>query len=194
MSRRHAAGLTLLEMIVVLMISGMALAIGFQALGQWQRAQASIGALGSEVRENTLTQHWLRDSLRGLSPVSEMPFTGNTTSLTGITLTPVTSGQGGSATVTWNLESGQQVLLQLEENGQTMQMPLRDAVSAYFTYLDADGTPHAEWPPALGTGQHLPAAILLTQERMEPLPPRVWVASIAGIRDPIPTFYDPADF
>ena len=37
--RRHARGLTLLEMLVVLMIAGMALAIGFQSLGQWRRAR-----------------------------------------------------------------------------------------------------------------------------------------------------------
>ena len=189
------SGLTLLEMIVVLRISGMALALGFQALVQWQRAQASIGAVGGQLREVTLTQDWLRDSLRGLTPVKEAPFAGDDLALSGITLTPVTAGQGGSATIAWRIESGPRGLeLSLEENGQAMQLPLPDSVSAHFSYLDEEGTSHRQWPPALGTGQHLPAAIVLTQERTEPLPSRVWVASIAGIREPIQTFYDIEDF
>ena len=60
------SGLTLLEMMVVLMIASMALALGFQSLGQWRRASTAIATLGSATRHSTLTESWLRESLRGL--------------------------------------------------------------------------------------------------------------------------------
>ena len=42
-------GLTLLEMMVVLLIAGMAVALGFQSLGQWRRANAAIFRPISEI-------------------------------------------------------------------------------------------------------------------------------------------------
>ena len=61
-------GLTLLEMMVVLLIAGMAVALGFQSLGQWRRANAAISSVSGAIQQTTLTESWLTDSLRGLIP------------------------------------------------------------------------------------------------------------------------------
>ena len=87
--RRYASGLTLLEMMVVLMIAGMALALGYQSLAQWRRAETSIAGLGGDLRQQRLAQQWFESSLRGLLPVESAAFVGDAARLSGVTTRPV---------------------------------------------------------------------------------------------------------
>lgn len=190
MSGRRASGFTLLEMIVVLMIAGMAVALGFQALGQWMRAEAAIAATGSSTRETVLTESWLRDSLRGLVPVQDPVFSGSADRLSGATLAPLLSGQGGFAPVAWRIDADAQGgWLVVEEHGRSLRLPLPDAAEAHFSYFDKEGEPHAQWPPALGLHDQLPAAIALTLESGG-APARVWLAVPAGGRNPVPEIFE----
>ena len=49
-------GLTLLEMMVVLLIAGMAITLAFQSLGQWRRANAAISSISGATQQTTLTE------------------------------------------------------------------------------------------------------------------------------------------
>src|SRR5690606_2078355 len=102
---RRAAGLTLLEMLVVLIIAGMALAIGFQSLGQWRRADAAINGLNAQTRQATLARSWLESSVRALVPVEDEEFSGDATGFAGVTLQPLLDSQGGATPVTWKAVS-----------------------------------------------------------------------------------------
>ena len=178
-------GLTLLEMMVVLLIAGMAVALGFQSLGQWQRANAAIANIGGAIQQATLTESWLTDSLRGLIPVPEATFEGSTDKLQGVTTLPVQSHQGGATEIQWSIgnEAGRQHLLLQEGADRRMELPLPGVRSARFAYMDKEGKLHAQWPPKLGLHEHLPAAILLSQD-MEDGGNRVWAAAISGSRNP----------
>ena len=178
-------GLTLLEMMVVLLIAGMAVALGFQSLGQWQRANAAIANIGGAIQQATLTESWLTDSLRGLIPVPEATFEGSTDKLQGVTTLPVQSHQGGATEIQWSIgnEAGRQHLLLQEGADRRMELPLPGVRSARFAYMDKEGKLHAQWPPKLGLHEHLPAAILLSQD-MEDGGSRVWAAAISGSRNP----------
>ena len=182
-ARQH--GLTLLEMMVVLLIAGMAVALGFQSLGQWQRANAAIANIGGAIQQATLTESWLTDSLRGLIPVPEATFEGSTDKLQGVTTLPVQSHQGGATEIQWSIgnEAGRQHLLLQEGADRRMELPLPGVRSARFAYMDKEGKLHAQWPPKLGLHEHLPAAILLSQD-MEDGGNRVWAAAISGSRNP----------
>lgn len=191
MVRTRQHGLTLLEMMVVLIIAGMALALGFQSLGQWRRAEAAISALGSQVRQQALARDWLQSSLRALTPVEADPFSGTADTLHGTTLQPVFAPQGGATPIDWRIvRDGDGLHLDLgEAGGSPVPLPLPAAATAEFAYLDAEGKSHDRWPPALGQQDHLPAAILLRMNEPDGRT-RLWGARIVGIRNPVPVFYE----
>lgn len=191
MDRPRQFGMTLLEMMVVLIIAAMALALGFQSLGQWRRAEAAISALGSQVRQQTLARDWLQSSLRALTPVEDDAFSGTRDALHGVTLQPIAATQGGATGIDWKIENGGSgVLLAVSEAGApALQLPLPAAAAAEFAYLDAEGELHEQWPPPLGQHDHLPAAILL-RIRDSDGRVRLWGAHIVGIRNPVPVFYE----
>lgn len=182
--RRYASGLTLLEMMVVLMIAGMALALGYQSLAQWRRAETSIAGLGGDLRQQRLAQQWFESSLRGLLPVESAAFVGDAARLSGVTTRPVLASQGGASAVEWRIDPETPALL-LEEDGKSLRLPLETTGTIRFVYLDQEGKEHDQWPPKLGLHPHLPAAIALVQQPANGQRPRYWLAAIAGRPDPV---------
>lgn len=182
--RRWQHGLTLLEMMVVLLIAGMAITLGFQSLGQWQRANAAISSISGATQQTALTESWFESSLRSLIPLKEVEFAGKSDHLTGIAVQPVQSHQGGATEVEWSIrrEDGEQHLI-LIEGGKRLDLPLPGVVESSFGYLDKDGRLHDQWPPKLGLHDQLPAVIVLTQ-KMDDGNQRLWAANITGARNP----------
>ena len=192
--RYHASGLTLLEMIVVMMIAGMALALGFQSLGQWRRAEVAIAGVGSSIRQDALLESWFASSIQALTPIEEAAFKGSRTAVSGITLAPVLATQGGSTPISWSIESsGGAMQLMLSEHGIETPLPLPRSQSAHFIYLDSEGKAHEQWPPSLGIADALPASIALVMSESDAESSRVWMASVTGIRNPpeILPMYEP---
>ena len=177
-------GLTLLEMMVVLLIAGMAITLAFQSLGQWRRANASISSISGATQQTTLTESWLQGSLRSLIALEKTPFEGTAERLKGVEAQPVQLQQGSSTDVQWSIgeEDGVRQLL-LEEGERHLALPLPGAASATFEYLDNDGRTHAQWPPKLGLHDQLPAAIVLRQ-KMDDGNERLWASAIIGARNP----------
>lgn len=183
-------GLTLLEMLVVLLIAGMAIALGFQSLGQWRRANTAIAGISGATQQTTLTESWLESSLRSLFPVQEETFEGTAQRLTGVATQPVQSHQGGATTVSWSIhEDGPVRSLRLNEGGKELDLPLPGVTKATFSYMDKEGRMHEQWPPKLGLHDHLPAMIVLEQE-MDDGRQRQWAAAIAGARNPHATPFE----
>lgn len=177
-------GLTLLEMMVVLLIASMAITLGFQSLGQWRRANAAISSISGATQQATLTESWLQSSLRSLIPLEQSPFKGEPDRLQGVAVQPVQSHQGGATDVEWSISQergGQQLLL--KEDARQIALPLPGVTRATFEYVDKDGRIHAQWPPKLGLHDHLPALIVLRQE-MDDGSVRLWTSAIAGSHNP----------
>ncbi len=189
--RSNHSGLTLLEMMVVLLIAGMAMALGFQSLGQWRRADVAISAIQGATQQGALTEGWLRTSLRSLIPIEEVPFHGTAEALEGVCASPVLSHQGGASNVEWTIETGPSgVKLVLAEGKGRLELPLLDTVSASFGYVDGDGKIHSQWPPRLGIPDHLPAAVILNQ-RSATGREQVWATSVAGGLNPVVKPFEP---
>lgn len=178
-------GLTLLEMMVVLLIAGMAISLGFQSLGQWRRANTAITQISGELKQTALTESWLTGSLRGLIPVEERPFEGEPDRLEGVTTLPVQSHQGGATDTEWSIQlvSGTPHLKLKEGETPALDLPLPGATEARFYYADGDGKLSQQWPPKLGLHDQLPATIVLEQ-KMDDGSRKVWAASITGSRNP----------
>lgn len=193
MRMRRASGLTLLEMLVVLMIAGMAVTLAFQSLAQWRRANTAIAGATGKARLAILERDWLEASLRALAP-AQPPFAGDADGLSGITLQPVLAGQGGNTPIEWRIRSAPgAVALSLREGGtEPRELPLDGVDRASFAYMAPDGRLHDRWPPALGLHDQLPAAILLRLVGRDG-GERVWAAAIAGARNPVPLPFAPEE-
>lgn len=194
--RTSERGLTLLEMMVVLLVSGMAIALGFQSLGQWRRANVAMSHVGSAVQQTALIESWFQSTVRGLAPVPATPskdkqeksFEGNRESIEGTTTQPVQMHQGGTTAVTWRLENtGGGVQLTVTEAGKSFTTPLPGATHAQFSFIDAEGKVHDQWPPKLGLQEDLPVIIALTVE-LDSGRTQQWAAAIVGPREP---YYSP---
>jgi len=172
-------GFTLLEMLVVLFIAGVALALASQALGQYQRAHTRAIASERLGREQRLSEEWFRASMRsllatagsadarasirfGMEGAGTPAFHGDRDGLEGVTLSPVLGRQGTPVPQSWRIvRNGVRVDLQLEESGKTVVLSLPRARDMRFHYLGPDGKLEDEWPPRLGAQVQLPEAVLV---------------------------------
>jgi prepilin-type N-terminal cleavage/methylation domain-containing protein len=200
-----SAGFTLMEMLVVMLIAGIAIALASQALGQYQRAVARTVASERGTRELRLSEAWIRQSIRGLYPLSPLPgpgtrdseagtFRGDADGFSGTTLSPVLGGQGIPTTQSWRVvRTGGTDGLELEEAGTTVSMQLPPSRGLRFHYMGPDGKLQDQWPPKLGKWEQLPQAVVLEMPPRDPaLPVMVIAAPIVGTRTPIDIPYEPS--
>lgn len=194
--RRHSSrGFTLLEMLVVLLVAGMALVLTSQALGQYQRAHTRAIASERTGREQRMGEAWFRASVRGLHAVGgDAAFAGTAEGFEGVTLAPVLAAQGAPVAQRWRVVAaeGGGERLELQEGDRTVVVALPRSGALRFHYLDADGELHDRWPPALGIWTHLPAAVVL---ELEPDPGiddtgTLVASAVLGPRDPIDMPYE----
>lgn len=190
MSAHRIRGLTLLEMLVVLIIAAMAITLGFQSLEQWGRADAAVSAFTQQGRQARLLQNWTQASIRALHPVEERPFAGDAASWSGVTLQPVFELQGGATEVRWQIiQDGDAVALGIEESGTVTRVPLQGVSAAGFEYVDRSGAVYTQWPPALGLHDQLPSSVVLRLKDASG-GQRLWGAGVAGIRNPVLVIYE----
>jgi prepilin-type N-terminal cleavage/methylation domain-containing protein len=205
----RARGFTLLEMLVVLFIAGIALALTSQALGQYQRAHTRAIASERLGREQRLSEAWFRDSVRGLLPAANdagggtsihfgtdpdaaLAFSGNPDGFRGATLAPVLAGQGTPVVQAWRiLRAGGGPRMELRESGQTILLSLPRARDMRIHYLDHDGKLHDRWPPKLGAWPQLPEAIVLELvPQADGTGGGLVAAAVLGPREPTSTPYE----
>lgn len=196
-SDRRQRGFTLLEMLVVMLIAGMALVLTTQALGQYQRAHTRAIASERTGREQRSSEAWFRDAVRGLEALAPAPgasagatpaFEGDARGFSGTTLSPVLQRQGIPTAQRWRIATTTAGTdqLELEEGGTTVAMPLPASSALRLHYVDARGAMHDRWPPALGAWPQLPDAIVLELAPAPGAPQGALVAAaVLGPRDPV---------
>lgn len=210
-----AAGFTLLEMLVVLLIAGMALTLTTQALGQFQRAHARASASERAGREYRLSEAWFRDSVRALTAADDTGraaadtrrnaspdqpsavFKGRSDGFSGLTLAPVLAGQGIPVVQAWRVVAGPAGtdVLELREEGQRLLLSLPGSGRLHLHYLDDEGKLHDQWPPALGKWPQLPAAVVLElAPGADGIGAATVVAAVMGPREPLVLPYEPEPF
>lgn len=162
---RRAAGFTLMETLVMLMLVSMAATMMFQILESYRIAQQRIAAQAGSQDRSALFDAWILDGVRGLLALPDKPFKGSKLEFQGNTLSPLYGPSGAPAALRWQLHAtadGGEV--SYWEDGQLRwTMPLRDFESAHFVYLDEKGDSHDQWPPAKGVQESLPSAIALVR-------------------------------
>lgn len=184
MSARRAAGFTLMETLVMLVLVSFSVLLMFQMLGSYRIAQARVVAQGGGIDRQALFDAWFSESVQGLRAIEAAPMQGSAEAFDGTTLNPLLASPGAPVAIGWRLEAGPDgmALRYLEDDVERWALPLRDTDGARFVYLDADGTVHEAWPPAMGVQQALPASVGLVREGVAGQ--RVVVASVRGPLEP----------
>ncbi|MGH8075370.1 MAG: PulJ/GspJ family protein [Lysobacter sp.] len=213
-SPQGTAGFTLLEMLVVLMIAGMALALTTQALGQFQRAHKRASASEQAGREYRLSEAWFRASVRALTavPNTRLPgeavdsaggedappvFEGRSDGFSGLTLAPVLAGQGLGVVQAWQVVTGPAgtEVLELQEQGRRALLSLPGMGRLRLHYLDDEGELHDRWPPAQGVWPQLPATVVLELEAEgDGIGAATIAVAVMGPHEPLMMPYEPAPF
>lgn len=166
--RLRDAGMTLLEMLVVLVLVGMLVTVAFDGLSRLFDLRQRLGAWIDLAGDNAITSSWLRDSLAGSVPEYDngpYPFRGGERSLTGLTIAGLRTRAGVPVPYEWRLA--------VDPQGSGSVLEYRDITdlnySVYwrwqgdpgrFTYFADDGKSYPTWPP---TGLTLPTGVTIPQ-------------------------------
>jgi len=194
--RAEEHGFTLLEVLVVLVISGMVSGILFQAYDLTLRLNRQFGVEYVASQQGVMLADWFRQGLEGLQPdypEGAHKFKGEPKKFSGLSTSTLTAEFGVPAPITWELTydaaGGETSLRGAIEGAPLFSWP---GTMGRFVYLDTKGEAHDTWPPPLGLWPQLPAAIRLEAGRngapyvivatpMGPSRPRLRAFDFAGI-------------
>lgn len=194
---RRDPGFTLLEVLVVMILTGLVSTILFEGLAQAVRIRQNAGVESAQLQRDGMRLAWYRQLVNGLIP--DLPngsarFQGGPTSFRGLSLNPVNIHSGALAAVGVTLSvdvATRETTLRVtsDENGEaTKSVTLLHLVGTdfAFAYLDDDGNRSSVWPPQTQANRpQLPSAIWIfnTQngDRAELL-----TATVIGAREAMP--------
>lgn len=190
-------GFTLLEMLVVLILTGMITAILMQGLHQVFWLQTHFDRELYDTQQGEMYTDWFRQSVNGLMPDyndGKHKFKGTERELSGMTLSPLNTATEALVPFVWRLrfepKAGQTQLVYGSEENAPVVLSWRGN-SGRFAYFDANSKSHDLWPPALGKWPQLPNAIYL--EYLNADESRVIVAVPKGLENPLPRQKDLLD-
>ncbi len=147
----HARGLTLVELLVVIVIVATTATLVVQGIGQGLALFQRVGT-GQQALYRELMQHdWIRQTLAAAAPpaAGQSAFTGGARRILFTSFRPLLAPEGIPTAVEWSLlEDG---ALEYREQGQTVRLTLTRPILR-FGYEDMAGSWHEQWPPAEADG------------------------------------------
>lgn len=190
--QRRGLGFTLMEMLVVLVITSLAAGVLMQASSQVLGLQARLNAQLDGLRGPALGADWLRQVVQGLQPDysdGAHRFVGTSRGFAGLTTNPLSGGYGGlepfALVLEYDAASDSTALRYAPGAGPAVvaarmadALPAQGAGAApvllrwpgsapRWRYWDDKGEPHEDWPPA-------------QQGRWHPVPSRITLEAVQG--------------
>ncbi len=109
--RLTQAGITLIEVLVVLIIVGMTSGILFQALERAYQLQQRYGVELFNIQHGQMAADWYRQTIQGLHPDypdGQNIFRGDDREFSGLTNNPLSDEYGAPTPITWKIRDKQQ--------------------------------------------------------------------------------------
>jgi prepilin-type N-terminal cleavage/methylation domain-containing protein len=196
--RARQRGFTLVEVLVVLIITGLVSSILFEGLSQSVRIRRTAGIELSRVQRDAMKVAWYRQVVNALVP--DYPdgterFKGGPTAFTGLSTASVGIVLDSAAPVAMalaidvatNTTSVRVTTVDAGGRGTTVELLKLDGSDYAFRYLDDQDQVNNEWPRrTLAPTTQLPAAIWIVDGTGTRATSEVLVANIAGPRDQQP--------
>ena len=181
--RGHTRGLTLLEMLVVLVLVSLLGTLLLQGIGFFTGKYQVVQRARADLSLAELQHHWFVTSVRGLTPygVEARRFVGNARAFQGITLAPLWAEPGMPVTARWTIDHEEgSTLLYTENGGRPWTVLPENDERLIFDYADAAHRWHDRWPVEAAAGEWTPTFVRLRAEDRG----SVWLARVQA--DPAP--------
>ena len=149
--RSQALGLTLIEMLVVLVLVSLLGTLLIQGTGFFLGKYATVKRVHRESSLAVLSQHWFISSVQAMVPsrVEAMRFAGDASSFEGVTLQALAAEPGLPVRARWSIEAdgASEAVVYAQEDGESWTVLDSDHEGGLaFQYADSQGVWHDHWP------------------------------------------------
>ena len=165
--RKLSNGFTLLEILVVLVLTSLITGILLQGLQQVYRLQTHFGTELFASQQGAMRIDWFRSSINGIipdAPDGKNKFKGEARRISGQTTAPLDAPDGTLAPFIWHMDFDPKTGEMALYSGEGSDAPLVltwPGNEGRFLYLDEEGRNHEFWPPLSGKPSQVPLMVLL---------------------------------
>ena len=165
LGRRRLAGVSLLEMLVVLVLASLLSTLLIQGLGFFLSGMEAVQRHSGRAAAAALPQRWFDSTVGAMVPhvVSSRNFIGDADAFEGVTLASLTGAPGLPRRIRWSIDDGETVRYAEDDafDWAVLQAP-GDALR--FEYAGLDGEWRSQWRAAPLFRQWTPRQVRLTAE------------------------------
>ena len=162
---RTVKGLTLLEMLVVMVLVSLLSTLVIQGVGFFLGKYEIVRRVQHEASLGLLRQHWFVSTVQGMVPrfQENLRFSGDASSFQGLTIQPLAAEPGMPVRVRWfiNQDGDFPVIAYAEEGDVEWNLLVVERAGLSFQYADADAQWHDRWPVSAASRQRIPRMVRL---------------------------------
>lgn len=181
----RASGLTLLELLVVLVLASLLGVLVVQGTGFFLGRYETATRIGRSSSRAVLQQRWFVSTVRGMVPSlrDDRRFEGEGGAFEGLTLRPLAAQSGRPTRVRWFIDTGasEGSPIAYEEGGMEWTVLTLPESDVSFQYADSAGRWHDRWTPDARSQRGIPSAVRLVSG----LERTIWVARPALFPRPV---------
>ena len=182
----HASGLTLLELLVVLVLASLLGVLVVQGTGFFLGRYETASRIGRSSSRAVLQQRWFVSTVRGMVPSlrDDRRFEGEGGAFEGLTLRPLAAQSGRPTRVRWFIDTGSSEgssVAYAEEGGVEWTVLTLPESDVSFQYADSAGGWHDRWTTDPRSERGIPSAVRLVSG----LERTAWVARPALFPRPV---------
>ena len=182
-TQASARGLTIVEMLVVLVLVSLLGTLVIQGTGFFLGQFATVKRVHREASLAGHQDHWFASTVEAILPsrLETRRFVGDGTFFEGVTLQPLTAPAGRPLRVRWSIEAGR--VLYAEQGTQPWTILGEHEGALSFQYADSSRQWFERWP-AEGSREHIPRLVRLLSSDGQVL----WLAHFDLFTEPVPNY------
>ena len=185
------AGLTLLELLVVLVLTSLLGTLVIQGTGFFLGRYETAARVGKTAASAMLQRHWFASTVEGMvaSLRATRRFEGRETEFEGTTLRSLAGQPGQPTRVRWSIDpnaAGASLVVYAEEGRSPWTVLTVRKPGLSFEYADAAGRWHERWPLDVGSKQSLPRMVRLVSQTGD----EIWAVRPDMFPRPVVNFRD----